>query len=573
MLMTNDTTHEPKRQLVICSDGTNNNLTGGVNDTNVVKLMQLIDEGQDQLLFYDPGVGHPGELPGATGWDRLSRSWERVAGLAFGRGVYENVAEAYIFLMQNYRVGDELYFFGFSRGAFTVRCIAGLVNQFGVLDRQMTSMVPTLLNVYFSQRRGDAKFQSIVDQIRVRFSVTASTSEAIHFVGVWDSVASVGVPPFTAKMTASPTIQGADKRFRHVRQALALDEHRAAFKPRVYHDQNGSHSNALGGHATMKQLWFNGAHCDVGGGYGDSSTTLSDKVIMWFAEEARSCGLRLSANGKRLTSQAEIVQALARAVAPHRAAPIVHSETYSMCLWAIAGLRVRDPTVHQDSDTKHASPTPEMHASVVEHRLTFEKNTEWGMPPPVPMQGIGTRQPLWLGIMLATAMIAFLLMGALQSGGIEPASWESVLKYCRGNSDFTRWQLGGWHNPASGFGALPFAQPLRALALDLLFIAAYSYALAWFVVLSFARLAGVGDGRPRSVKWLNRFGMALPVMVVFDLAENFFSAVVIFFHGHLPDYVLGALACLMSFAALTKFIALSGVLTLIGWGVLHRPKP
>ena len=84
-----------RRQLILCCDGTNNNLTGGESDTNVVRLCQLIERGGDprQMVFYDPGVGNPGELPGATLWDSLTRFSERVAGLAFGRGVYENMAE------------------------------------------------------------------------------------------------------------------------------------------------------------------------------------------------------------------------------------------------------------------------------------------------------------------------------------------------------------------------------------------------------------------------------------------------------------------------------------------------
>ena len=146
------------RQIVLCCDGTNNNLTGGENDTNVVRLCQLLRTHGDeqQLVFYDPGVGNPGELPGATVWDSVNRYGERLAGLAFGRGVYENMAECYQFLMSNYQPGDELYIFGFSRGAFTARSVAGLVNMFGILQPHMVSMVPSLLHIYFSDRGGDS---------------------------------------------------------------------------------------------------------------------------------------------------------------------------------------------------------------------------------------------------------------------------------------------------------------------------------------------------------------------------------------------------------------------------------
>ena len=212
------------RQLVVFCDGTNNNLTGGRNDTNTVKLCELLAGSADgaQLVFYDPGVGNPAELPGSTlvdGWHRWS---ERLAGLAFGRGVYENIAESYLFLMRNYRSGDEIYIFGFSRGAFTARSVAGLVNQFGILQPHMESMVITLVHVYFSDRSLDpAAARGIAAQTARLFVAPDARNVELQFVGVWDTVASVGMWPFSARFTALPTVGG--KRFRHVRQALALD--------------------------------------------------------------------------------------------------------------------------------------------------------------------------------------------------------------------------------------------------------------------------------------------------------------------------------------------------------------
>ena len=96
------------RQLVLLCDGTNNNLTGRRNDTNLVKLAELLAASPDaqRLLCYDPGVGNPGELPGATTWDQLQRRLERIGGLAFGRGVFENMAESYLFLMRHYSSGE-----------------------------------------------------------------------------------------------------------------------------------------------------------------------------------------------------------------------------------------------------------------------------------------------------------------------------------------------------------------------------------------------------------------------------------------------------------------------------------
>ena len=142
------------RQLIICCDGTNNNLTGRVRDTNVTKLCELFaPDANAQLLYYDPGVGNPGLLPGASLTDQFSRFSERLYGLAFGKGVYENIAQAYLFLMRHYQPGDQIFLLGFSRGAFTARSIGGLVTQFGLLRPAMDDLVPTLQHIYFSDQK------------------------------------------------------------------------------------------------------------------------------------------------------------------------------------------------------------------------------------------------------------------------------------------------------------------------------------------------------------------------------------------------------------------------------------
>ncbi|GJI88988.1 hypothetical protein RugamoR1_21510 [Rugamonas sp. R1(2021)] len=122
------TNQKHARQLIVCCDGTNNTLTAGVNDTNVVKLLNILTPAtHDQKLYYDPGVG-VGQA--------LRRTLTRIEGLASGRGIYENIANAYKFLVQEYRDGDEIFLFGFSRGAFTVRAVAGMANLFGLVRAQ-----------------------------------------------------------------------------------------------------------------------------------------------------------------------------------------------------------------------------------------------------------------------------------------------------------------------------------------------------------------------------------------------------------------------------------------------------
>ena len=151
------------RQLIICCDGTNNTLTANDHDTNVLKTFELLARAENprQVLYYDPGVGAPDALP-STGIDDWFRNkCDRLWGLASGRGVYENISQAYLFLMKHYQPGDQIYLFGFSRGAFTVRCLSGMVHLFGIIDHHHEAMLPTLLRVYFSAKEKTSLFRII----------------------------------------------------------------------------------------------------------------------------------------------------------------------------------------------------------------------------------------------------------------------------------------------------------------------------------------------------------------------------------------------------------------------------
>lgn len=140
------------RQLIVCCDGTNNTLTAGVNDTNVVKLLNILTPAtHDQKLYYDPGVGVADTLPSVGVGQALRRTLTRIEGLASGRGIYENIANAYKFLVQEYRDGDEIFLFGFSRGAFTVRAVAGMVNLFGLVRAHNLDLLDLLVYTYFSR--------------------------------------------------------------------------------------------------------------------------------------------------------------------------------------------------------------------------------------------------------------------------------------------------------------------------------------------------------------------------------------------------------------------------------------
>ena len=553
------------RQLIVCCDGTNNNLTGGRADTNVVKFLRWVGvAGSNQVVFYDPGVGNPDTLPGATPWDQVVRVSRRLAGLALGRGVYENIAEAYEFLMQQYRPGDEIYIFGFSRGAFTARSIGGMVNMFGILRPQMRSMVPTLLHVYFSDRAGDRArtTEDVANQIKDNFCDDAGRVAAVHFVGVWDTVASVGMPPFAARMTSKPTIRG--KRFVHVRQALALDEHRVPFKPRLYDDRPGE----IGPGQTLKQEWFRGAHCDVGGGYPPDRSAISNETLAWMLVEAHECGLRLDSSKVPLKVRAALVEALDPGLIGRP--PIVHSEVYLNCLWAVAGLTVRSTTTLEIEGQPDIHVIPKEHESVRETPLAFPENSAWACPRP-------TREKLELGLLAALTIILYLGIGSLLAPAADPSvrGWISgVPQYVLANFQFVAWQLAGcWHEMAIDDALRHFHSPRSAALVGLFFLVpCCATILAWFVARAFAQLAGFNRAAAKPNRFVMLLGRALPALVIADVAEDLLTLSLVTVSIWADSYSMCAIAIFVSLASIAKFIAGTGVLILVAWGSGARAR-
>lgn len=558
------------RQLIVCCDGTNNTLTGGSHDTNVTKLCELLALGDgDQLLYYDPGVGNPGELPGATFSDNFSRRYERLRGLAFGRGIYENIADAYVFLMRHYRAGDQIFLYGFSRGAFTARSLGGLVTQFGLLRPEMQGLVPTLLHLYFSDRQqGQGDYQRIKEQISALFCADDHRRAPVWFVGVWDTVESVGAPLFRRVITASPTIVG--KRFCHVRQALALDEFRRSFAPRPYYID--PHFDYAAHGQSIRQLWFAGSHCDVGGGYVTSASRLSNEALHWMLEESVACGLRLAPgllNDAGQLDECAVLRAQRTAgVAGFMALPKVHSETFTVPLWALAGLQVRDP---HKVDTAHGGTLPAYpveHPSVAQLALAFPADTVWARP----------RSWLALAVAALALLVFWSLAGALLSGAIDPARmslWQGLRALATAlpaasaaNVSLAGWQLGWWLSGDYPTATLPVPGTVAgALLADLGLIAAYGYGVARAVSWAFARVAGLRRAVERPAAALNLLGLSAFVLVAADLAEDLLTLWLVcgFPSTLLPQAEL-LVGLAMSVASAAKWAGLAGCAALLVWG-------
>ncbi|MCW2986193.1 MAG: Peptidoglycan binding protein [Conexibacter sp.] len=268
------------KSIVIACDGTWNRPDqishGTVAPTNVTKIALAVPdadgEGREQKLFYEPGVG--------------TRPLEHLRGGAFGIGISRNIRDCYRFLAKCYAPGDDLYLFGFSRGAFTARSIAGLIGNCGILQPEHVDRVDDAYRLY---RNHDAPTRPSGIEARVFRRMYAYDDVPIRFVGVWDTVGALGIPtgvlrlPWLTKRWAFHDVRlGA-----HVRtacHALAIDERRGPFAPTLWTRQDPRPADQ-----TLDQVWFSGVHCDVGGGPGQPG--LAEIPLLWMAERAAQAGL------------------------------------------------------------------------------------------------------------------------------------------------------------------------------------------------------------------------------------------------------------------------------------------
>lgn len=269
--------------IVVCCDGTWNtpdDMDGGLpSPTNVCKIYNALDVAEQpdrELIYYHSGVGTEGGL------------LNKVSGGGLGVGLTRNVKSAYKWLAVNYREGDRIWIFGFSRGAFTARCIAGMVTRYGLLnlrDRDIPAKTAweRVDAVYEKYRAGDKTHLPAVAYCNNN-GVTQ-----VHFLGVWDTVGSLGIPDDVAFLNLLDNpghyeFHDTDLNddVLNARHALALDEMRQSFIPTLWTN--------IEGRPHVKQVWFSGVHSDVGGGY--SQTGLSDSALKWMMDEARELGLR-----------------------------------------------------------------------------------------------------------------------------------------------------------------------------------------------------------------------------------------------------------------------------------------
>jgi uncharacterized protein (DUF2235 family) len=263
------------KRIVICADGTWNRPEEDLDKdfpTNVLKVARAVrpvdDHQVQQVVFYDWGIGS--YYGGATGG-------------AFGTGINKNIQDCYRFIVQNYNPGDELYLFGFSRGAYTVRSLSGFIYNCGILERSHARRIQQAVDLYKDRDEHPTEPKSV----RFRSRYAHREPLRIKFIGVWDTVGALGIPIHILGFLNEKHVFHDTKIGPNVacaRHALSIDERRDDFEPTIWQRRSGM---------DLKQVWFAGVHADIGGGYPPDGRgrQLSDIPLAWIVREAGVEGL------------------------------------------------------------------------------------------------------------------------------------------------------------------------------------------------------------------------------------------------------------------------------------------
>lgn len=287
-------TMDRKRTVVLCFDGTGDQFDADI--TNVAKIFSMLkkDDKNHQVCYYQAGIGtqlnRHVSLPGM-------KTFYKSLDSAVGSLLSTHVQEGYEFLMQNHVAGDKVCLFGFSRGAYTARALAGMLHKVGLLPADNRQQIPYAWRMYKDTSK---KGWNLSRQFKDNFC----TDVNVEFIGVFDTVSSIGFIgrklPFT----------GSNYGIRYFRHAMALDERRARFKVNHWsrvrdHDEKGAgkrEKHVRPGHeddwtepddieTDVKEVWFAGGHCDVGGGNvsNDEKYVAANIPLRWMVRETFRC--------------------------------------------------------------------------------------------------------------------------------------------------------------------------------------------------------------------------------------------------------------------------------------------
>ncbi|TDK39752.1 DUF2235 domain-containing protein [Rhizobium deserti] len=291
------------KNIVLLFDGTSNEISA--DRTNILRLFGCLERSSRQIVYYDPGVGTFGA---EDDWSGLSRNFYEFIGLATGWGLDHNVKEAYRFLVENYDRGpsegerhpdrDRIYIFGFSRGAYSARVLAGFIHAFGLMSRNHLNLLDYAYRTYKGipgQEQGDPGHAaddfskaSAFASMRLYERMLRNDRPPIKLLGLFDTVASLlehgktglqfKTHPFTRR---NPSVEW-------VRHAVAIDERRTMFQPELWtpdQDYRGSPFKPVAAKQNFKEVWFAGVHGDIGGGYPEAESGQIKIPLDWMIRE------------------------------------------------------------------------------------------------------------------------------------------------------------------------------------------------------------------------------------------------------------------------------------------------
>ncbi len=309
------------KRIAIFIDGTWNR-PDAEHPTNVVRLSRCVfhtdAQGAPQQVIYSPGVG------AGRGNNRLARRMDRLLGGALGWGLTDIIEEVYRNLVFAYEPGDEIYIFGFSRGGFAARSLAGLIRSCGIPPRRHLARIPEAMARYISRDETTHPEDPSSYEFRADFAPDTATSEGefnwrrkrgdgairltLAYLGIWDTVSALGLPhfvPMAERFNAQYRFHDAklSSSVMAARHAIAIDEYRKTFPAFPWEnveplnaerrrDWEAQHGSAEGFREPVLQQWFPGDHGSVGGGGG--RVGLSSITLHWIAMGAQEAGLRLS---------------------------------------------------------------------------------------------------------------------------------------------------------------------------------------------------------------------------------------------------------------------------------------
>ena len=261
--------------IVVCADGTWNRPEEDLatdQPSNVLKLARGVSPSHGDIrqhVFYDWGLG--------------SYHHQTSAGFA-GRGIHKNIVDGYRYIVHNYAPGDRIFLFGYSRGAYTVRALCGMIYNCGVVRRAHARLITEAWRIYKSRESAHHPNGDAAVAFRNQHS---HDSRTVHFVGVWDTVGALGIP-----FSLMGLFDGDDEFYDNrmganvvtARHALAIDEQRQDFEPTLWQSRDG---------VDLRQVWFAGCHGDIGGGHAPDpdGRCIADVAFAWMLDEAGHAGL------------------------------------------------------------------------------------------------------------------------------------------------------------------------------------------------------------------------------------------------------------------------------------------